>query len=76
MRVTVAECVSVPEVAVGPLNGSMFAILIGPDGMFEHWLEPAPAAVPPDDELLDELLELQAASPNASTVPTAMGRNL
>jgi hypothetical protein len=44
--------------------------------MFEHRLEPPPDVVPPDDELLDEPPELHAASPSASTVPTAMGRNL
>jgi hypothetical protein len=70
-----STCVKVPDDAVGPLSGTMFAIFIGPAGMFEHKLEP-PADVPPDDELLDELLEPHAASPNASTVPTAMGRNL
>jgi hypothetical protein len=56
----------------------MFAILIGPAGMFEHEPEPPPAAAPPaaappDDGLLDEL---HAASPKAITAPTATGRNL
>jgi hypothetical protein len=32
--------------------------------------------VVPPDELLAEPPELHAASPSASTVPTAMGRNL
>jgi hypothetical protein len=54
----------------------MFAIFIGPAGIFEHKLESPADVVPPDDELLDELLELHAARPSASTVPTAMGRNL
>jgi hypothetical protein len=53
----------------------MFAILIGPGGMFEHRPEP-PAAVVPPDEVLDEPAELHAASPTASTVPTATSRNL
>ena len=53
----------------------MFAILMGPGGMFEHRPEPPPTVVPPD-ELLDEPLELHAASPSASTVPAATGRNL
>jgi hypothetical protein len=48
--------------------------LMGPGGMFEHRPEPPPAAVPP--ELLDGPLEPQAASPSASTVPTAMSKNL
>ena len=69
-------CVKVPDDAVGPLSGTMFAIFIGPAGIFEHKLESPADVVPPDDELLDELLELHAARPNASTVPTAMGRNL
>jgi hypothetical protein len=40
--------------------------------MFEHRPEPPAAVVP---AVVLELLELQAASPNVSTAPTAMGRN-
>ena len=73
--------VRVPDVAVGPLSGSMFAILMGPDGMFEHMLEPPPDVAPPDvvapaAEVPDEPLELHAASPNASNVPAAIGSSL
>jgi hypothetical protein len=42
--------------------------------MFEHMPE-APVELPLV-ELVDELLELHAASPVTSTVPTTMGRNL
>src|SRR5579863_1092438 len=68
-------CVSVPDVAVGPLSGSILAILIGPDGMLEH-RPPDEEPPPPDVAPLDELLELHAATPSASTDPTTMGRNL
>jgi hypothetical protein len=45
--------------------------------MFEHMLEPPlDVVVPPDAVVLDEPPELHAASPNASSVPAAMGSNL
>jgi hypothetical protein len=50
----------------------MFAILIGPGGMFEQRPAPPPAVVTADDELV---AELHAARPKASAAPTAMGRN-
>jgi hypothetical protein len=49
----------------------MLEIFIGPAGMFEHW-----AKLPPLTAVVDEPLELQAASPRASTAPTAIGTDL
>jgi hypothetical protein len=46
--------------------------------MLEHRAPPAevPPAVPLVEELLEEPLELHAATPSTSTVPTTMARNL
>ncbi len=64
---------SSPDWAVGPLSGMMLAILMGPAGMFEHWLPP-PVLPPVPAALVLEPELLHAARPTASSAPAATGK--
>src|SRR5579859_5969350 len=57
--------------ASGPVSGRMADILIGPDGMLEHW---APPPVPPEALLEPPLLEppLLEHAASASTAAAAI----
>jgi hypothetical protein len=66
------EVISSPDVAVGPVSGTMLYTFIGPAGMLEHSLVAGVAPPPPAAVLVLPLL-LQAAAKSKRAAPSAAG---
>src|SRR5580658_9058737 len=65
--------ISSPDVAVGPVSGTMLYTFIGPAGMLEHASVEGVAPAPPAAVLLLPLLLLQAAAKSRRAALSAAG---